>query len=717
MSTRSDTRGDQAEGSGGDAEAMGRQVSLRNEGSDGFDRLSARLQTPGGDELPGCVDNECMGAGEVGDNSERGAVSTKLSGADLLATWWIEIVSLLTAIGALAAIVAIIAVYDGKEQPAWKYAINLNILIAVLSTLLRASKFSSDQSAEMDTVPPTQATATPRSFGYCVPWTMGSAGALLQDGDAQAVKTIPCDLPIASEKASIKVSRWMHHANLARISEVYWDMNTDDRVTYWDVDMDTKVAILDGLTNSNTKRFEISPSCSTGNCTFPSYKGITHSSVGICKKCVDVTPWVTKEPQLHQYPNGTTVGAIFPRVYSPDSSEISQAVRITRLSGSGTIWKHRPSALNELFPALVDDTLRDIFRSSIYNVSVITFTNNSCGRPMESIDMGPTVIPSHNASCVPEDSLNVVAARCSFYPCVRDYQGSVRNTLFTENTVSETPIHQGREFASSSIPSFLRFHTPCLIDGQEYTVENISLVPKDNHNFTSSFIDDENVTFPTECAYGIFGIYALSLIDFMSDTLLGNFTPPNRIVFTGQPDDYNSVVCSPWYLKGLVNKGNASFASIDAAMQAIASAVTSEMRKQGSDWNSTLRMENSEDKSEAETIYAWGSAVRTTVCIEFDWMWLSFPLGLIVLTTLLLGVVGGKMVSDRRGVPAWKSSVLPLLFMGNQIENTVEVKDMKSINTATQRLVVKLAHDGRGWEFVNEDCRDEGKKVSQRIDS
>jgi hypothetical protein len=57
----------------------------------------------------------------------------------LVTVWWAETISLLMAIGAFLAIVTILAVYDNQEQPAWKYSLNLNTLVAILSTLLRAS--------------------------------------------------------------------------------------------------------------------------------------------------------------------------------------------------------------------------------------------------------------------------------------------------------------------------------------------------------------------------------------------------------------------------------------------------------------------------------------------------------------------------------------------------------------------------------------------------
>jgi hypothetical protein len=56
----------------------------------------------------------------------------------LLKTWWFELASLTVAMAALVAIAITLAQYNKKEQPAWRYSLNLNTLIAILATLLRA---------------------------------------------------------------------------------------------------------------------------------------------------------------------------------------------------------------------------------------------------------------------------------------------------------------------------------------------------------------------------------------------------------------------------------------------------------------------------------------------------------------------------------------------------------------------------------------------------
>jgi hypothetical protein len=460
---------------------------------------------------------------------------------------------------------------------------------------------------------------------------------------------------------------------------------------HWDLDIITKVALLNGLSNPNGTQSGINPGCSTGNCLFPSYNGVTHSSVGMCKKCADITPWLTEAVTTrNDYfqsagDSGSTTGYTAD-IFLPDGHGIGEGVV------DGLPRKSNLRSNDSLFDGL-NGSFGSILRASILNVSVVTFTNNNCEQRVMELDRCSN--HSFGTSFPFLDYLNVVATACSFYPCVRDYHGSVRDTEFTETVVREIPMTRGGEHP---FPDVEHFHTPCLLDGQEYTVENISLVPSDRHNFTTSIMDQVNMTFPAECTYQIDGTYLMGFSDFMNTTLFGNCISPARINFKGRQDDYNTLICDQWYLKSLVNKGNASFQSIDQNMESIATAITSEMRTQGTG----LNMSN----MDSIPIYAKGTVIQTTVCMKFNWIWLSFPLFLVALTVLLLCISCGKMYFDTQMIPAWKSSLLPLLLTGNQVGATTGAEDMKTIKANTDNLVVSLAHLERGWEFVVEDYED-----------
>lgn len=55
-----------------------------------------------------------------------------------------------------------------------------------------------------------------------------------------------------------------------------------------------KAAFVGGLTNTGTTSSSVSFQCPTGNCTFSVFDGITHSSIGYCSKCEDVTSTIVE---------------------------------------------------------------------------------------------------------------------------------------------------------------------------------------------------------------------------------------------------------------------------------------------------------------------------------------------------------------------------------------------------------------------------------------
>lgn len=477
----------------------------------------------------------------------------------------------------------------------------------------------------------------------------------------------------------------------------------------WDLHLDTKVAILDGLVSSNTTRFALTPDCSTGNCTFPSYNGISHSSIGTCRKCADVTPWLVEERAAAYWDNGTESKSLLFKIVLPVGSSIGNStvtpVHIGTITGHSTIWKwnHRlynsTEAWNGAFLAAFGDEFRDVFTSSIFNVSLVTFIDSGC--EYVDVDDWPSQKCSNNGiatSYYGKSNYNVVATSCSFYPCVRDYHGSVQNARFEEAIIAETPVLQPPEESTKSLPDFEHFHTPCQVDGQEYTVNNVSLIPKDNHNFTRTFVDDRNISVPNECLFGMSGLYALNLGEFMSETMLGDCVVPNRINFGAKTEDYVALICNPWFIKGLAAQGNATFKTLDANMQSVALAITSEIRKQGSDYDTVTW---GSPRSQPP-LYAQGTVIQTTICTKFDWKWLAFPVVLLASMMLLLCITCGKMLLDRHRIPAWKSSILPLLFTGNQIGRNVVAGDLDGILADTDKMIVSLSHGGKGWEFVSE---------------
>ena len=136
--------------------------------------------------------------------------------------------------------------------------------------------------------------------------------------------------------------------------------------------------------------------------------------------------------------------------------------------------------------------------------------------------------------------------------------------------MNETPLPpiplRGNGTKANSIYRSRYFRVPCVIDNHVYELSNISSVPWSNLNFTNTYIGGENLTIPVSCAYDIADDYATAISLFMNQTLLGTCSAAGgmRLDLPMKTEAWNEAVCKPWYIKSLVNKGNASFSSIDA---------------------------------------------------------------------------------------------------------------------------------------------------------
>lgn len=71
--------------------------------------------------------------------SSQNASPDRVPRVNAIKPWAFEVAVLGLALGAFATIVVILWVFNGEQSPAWRYSINLNSLVAILSTVLRAA--------------------------------------------------------------------------------------------------------------------------------------------------------------------------------------------------------------------------------------------------------------------------------------------------------------------------------------------------------------------------------------------------------------------------------------------------------------------------------------------------------------------------------------------------------------------------------------------------
>jgi hypothetical protein len=485
----------------------------------------------------------------------------------------------------------------------------------------------------------------------------------------------------------------------------------------YSVDAATKAAIIDGLSNRNASGSAPSAICPSGNCTFPAYSGVTHSSIGLCSKCVEVSSMIQGFTDYGQrnisYTNGTATG-----------ETVEYDVTVVRLPNglqlNATTTTIQPSRfLNSSFGNLdwvqpSDPTMLLAFPSALLNYTVLTLTDSGCNITKRN-DATSASSVAYDYDCphpVPLSDIwkpyGLVATSCTMYPCVKNYHAQIQNGVMNEKVVSEIPVP--KDLGNAAIANRSIFNTPCIIDSKEYGLANISKVPSQNQTFSAVLLDGKNVTVPEECIYHMGGPYAFALYDFIIESLSGScyLTDTNGYATHIRPDLRSVIEClAPsgsaelWWLSSLYNSGNATFQSIDAGIGAIVTAVTNRMRIVGKD---------SDGVSSAVIL---GDSWQTRVCTQLDWPWLLFPAALLLLTALLLVVINIKTLLGRHDIPIWKSSILPLMF---SVPFSFRAKsgELKYIDEQAERMIVSLEREGNGWEFVGESLGEDGAIASGR---
>ncbi|KAI1452754.1 hypothetical protein F4805DRAFT_470619 [Annulohypoxylon moriforme] len=585
--------------------------------------------------------------------------------------WPWEIASLITAFGLVAATYSILAHFNGQKLPEWPFSINLNTLIALISTFMRAAMLVCVAEIISQTKWTWLSRPRPlshlqyfdeasRSFAgslsllFVAPGSLfGVLGALLTilslsigPFTQQAIRTVPCLQTHNELKASLPLSHYMPALN------TYYEAT--DGVLEAQVDM--KGAMINGITNPTGNDSAIVPTCATGNCTFAHHDGVALSTLGMCSSCINTTSFITKSNTTQNYTlaNNLWVSVASPGVYLN--------------VGHGTLnWAS--SAFTSEFTSSID--------SSIINVTVMAYTNVS------SV---------------------VVATSCSLYPCLKNYRATIERGVLDEKIVSTqpAPINQVEDRYNIARMNYTALKSPCFVDGDWYDLSNISNVPKtEGREFTNLTMDGKNYTAPDECLYKMWYLYAGGLTKFMGQNL---FT--GKCTYDLQQGE--DIACgSSWWLASLYNNHQASFDTLRTAFDQFTTAITNKIRTTGS---------SNYDPSAHEIVN--GVVNEITICTQFEWRWLLMPTILVAATgAVLVAIIVQNLLNKSQ--PVWKSSLLPLLYYGfdqharNEDPNN-PVMDLNEMNQAAADTTVKLRNGAEAGfvevsSGINEVIRSRGR--------
>ncbi|KAH0429474.1 hypothetical protein CcaCcLH18_08394 [Colletotrichum camelliae] len=233
--------------------------------------------------------------------AETGSINTKHRTSSVFQSWLLELLSLLVSLTSFGAITAILSKYDQEVQPEFTHNININTLIAILSTILRATLlytlsqvigqakwvWMAESSRPLRDVErfdeagkgawgslkffSPKRNHTPTLVSSLVVIASYAIGPFSQ----QASSPYPCNQVVGEAKLLVAA-----HVDIGKT-----------------VPPDMAAAVMTGMRYGDTN-ISLSISnlfeCKSGNCTFPSTMSGTHTTIGICNACADITEAVEK---------------------------------------------------------------------------------------------------------------------------------------------------------------------------------------------------------------------------------------------------------------------------------------------------------------------------------------------------------------------------------------------------------------------------------------
>ncbi|RYN71668.1 hypothetical protein AA0117_g9326 [Alternaria alternata] len=598
-------------------------------------------------------------------------------------SWALETLTVALAIVLIASISGVLAFYNGKPVPNWGDNLNLNALLALLSTILRAllviivAQIISQRKWDWYSVKEPRPLADLQQFDY---GSRGAYGAMLLVPTVlskdhitltaalvlltsflvgpcvqQASGIAPCSLPSSNISASLPFAHWVPGGGI-------------DFPETSIPQPEIIAAIISSVVSPNGIENQVNMTCPTGNCTFGDLisgrsqdktfnddNRTAHSTVGMCNICTDVASLVTQAetptsdiPWLKSLtlPNGFN--------FSIDSPKSSVAMM-------------RPTPDLIWMQHLLTDSAREASRWAYVNATLVTSV-----------------------------STPITASVCSLYPCMRTYTSIIKdNQLHEEQTQSEIMridsasrsvyldenktahfnfegnleifnAHSNNESGYASIKA------PCRVGERTFHMEG--QLPEDIKTTNLSLLDfgkgkttSFNVTWPNQCIYRQDAKFVKAIATVMNGDIFDGYCDEFRICMKNEVshgenyDSYMSNVGVGSILRSLASN-ETTHKTVTKIFDSIANAMTNRFRFQ---YGSTAPAGTTAEPSVSDLVQ--GKAWETKVCVSMRTEWLLLPIGLTFVTFILSMWTIITNWQHRHSIPIWKESILPLLFYGQDI--------------------------------------------------
>jgi hypothetical protein len=387
------------------------------------------------------------------------------------------------------------------------------------------------------------------------------------------------------------------------------------RITYWDGSFDSsyKVAAYDALLGFNLSKTAsaISPTCLTGNCSFPHY-----SSLAFCSQCVDVSSYLSLssgDPQVaysvasfgcSEYTayNATSISGICPsKVTAPNGLTLDYtAAKI----GSTSPWDSKENGLS------IMNTSSDALMSNMLDAHTVTYTF------LGNFSMIARTVPKPTAY------------DCVISTCAKRYTADVFNGQFREQVRST--FTNMTQINTSEFP-YNGSGVEIIGPGTTSSNLNINLTTTIPANSSDSGTDE---------LFNIGYVSAGGFVIFLQNSLEGNIVSSKNY----SNGSFEPSFPTSDYLQGLWEHG---IENIPQTLDGLATAWTNNIRGAGQP--------------------AQGTAFQGQTFIQVQFLWLILPFALELLA--LLFFIATVFKSKRGDIPTWKESSLAPLLHGPKTFN------------------------------------------------
>ncbi|KAL9637156.1 MAG: hypothetical protein Q9164_002380 [Protoblastenia rupestris] len=554
-------------------------------------------------------------------------------------TWLPEFTSLILAIIALVATVILLVSRRDKPQPDWPSLLNINALIAIFSTILKAALLFSVSECISELKWIWFAAPQPVSdFDRFDSASRGPWGAFLlllkrPKSIATALGSLITILSLTTDPLAQQALRFTNcllpvegsSATIARTNNYTvgaFGLAVGQPLVSVAMSAALYQGLLDPPPNASTV---ISTYCQSGNCTFPHANDTAYTSLAMCSTVEDISRTISG--------NG-----------SDDENLQYETYNYTLPSG--------------LF----------LPGTKVLTTSVISSGSEEASKPLLSIEAlmvnsncsGPASQSQGNCTATP------FAIRATLSPCIHTYTNvSYSNAIFSETIASTTKVpfvsDLGYFTLAGAYPALPSIDcTPSSSRGG-YRTEAANTLPNGvrYHNDPSVVANDANTLYyDRSCIYDFSYGPTTGLETAFRQIFFGTIASTSTVSIprglTSQP------IGDAWMLP-LYAGGRANISSTERYFQGLATSMTAAIRDNG-------------DVIGSEP--ARGTVIASQTCVGVNWAWLALPIVLLVFTAGFLVItvlmssrfrrVGGRegKRGKEAGRRAWKSSSLPLLWCG-----------------------------------------------------